>query len=640
MSLSNPLKCKSKSCFFCGVNYQDENKRIGIFGVPKKKFSIWQLIIPELKKTSYLCEKHFDQSDVLKGFTDGTVYHPYERWRLSISAFPKHFLGINEASSKAVKRTPLKQLFSVNTQQKKRDGIQAKISSVHSTSNNHQNLPSPLGNGANRHKSLRRTVGTENTPPNQHNKKLKLISHQAPSRVSKSNTPFQSVALPTLQHPETEIIGGSELMETDEPFNLPIDTVTTVEEDTVSCDTTTTSKSVDSPTLQHPETEIIGGSELMETGEHFNLPIEAETTVEEETVSCDTSTTSKSVALPPQQDPETVIIAGRDLMETGENLNLPIDILTTLEEEDSVSSDSTSTTSPPHQYRDSQLNGDSDHTETVESFELFNDRETTVEEDTASCETTTAFESVASPTLQHPETEIIGGIDLMETGEPFKFLIETETTRDTASCNRPTTTPFQLVASPPQQDPETEIITYKTTNLQAVQALFVSLPVPHSNELLSLPPEATETTHSSDVTTANETTDAEIVVAPTVRGKKPKRVYRIKAPTYCKCHKEIKGKCAPCQIRELKMLVQEKDKQLKIVRSYQVKATVDLAKLKCKLKEKDKKLNTSSKQLARMRQYAVDCVETISKLKDDVATLTKNQLDEKIKHLTHGMKHF
>ncbi len=117
--------------------------------------------------------------------------------------------------------------------------------------------------------------------------------------------------------------------------------------------------------------------------------------------------------------------------------------------------------------------------------------------------------------------------------------------------------------------------------------------------MLSLPPEATETTHSSDVTTANETTDGEIVGAPTVRGKKPIRVYRIKAPTYCECHKEIKGKCAPCQIRELKRLVQEKDKQL-IVRSYQVKATVDLEKLKCKLKEKDKKLNASSKQLARM----------------------------------------
>ena len=44
----------------------------------------------------------------------------------------------------------------------------------------------------------------------------------------------------------------------------------------------------------------------------------------------------------------------------------------------------------------------------------------------------------------------------METGGPFKLLIETETTRDTASCN--TTTPFQLTALPPQQDPETEII--------------------------------------------------------------------------------------------------------------------------------------------------------------------------------------
>jgi hypothetical protein len=96
MFLSNPLKCKSsrKTCFFCGVNYQDENKRIGIFFVPKNKFSSWQLIIPELKQSSLLCEKHFDQPDVLKGFTDGTVYHPYGRWRLSISVFPKHFLGI------------------------------------------------------------------------------------------------------------------------------------------------------------------------------------------------------------------------------------------------------------------------------------------------------------------------------------------------------------------------------------------------------------------------------------------------------------------------------------------------------------------------------------------------------------------
>ncbi|KAK4018187.1 hypothetical protein OUZ56_000255 [Daphnia magna] len=138
-------------------------------------------------------------------------------------------------------------------------------------SNNHQNLPSPLGNGANRHKPLKKTVGTENTPPNQYNKKLKLISHQAPSRVSKSNTPFQSVALPTLQHPETEIIGGIDLMETDEPFNLPIETLTTVEEDTASCETTTAFQSAASPPYQEDESQLNGDNDHTETGEKFNV---------------------------------------------------------------------------------------------------------------------------------------------------------------------------------------------------------------------------------------------------------------------------------------------------------------------------------------------------------------------------------
>ncbi len=96
--------------------------------------------------------------------------------------------------------------------------------------------------------------------------KLIIIAcHQAPSRVSKRNTAFQSVASPTLQHPETEIIGGSELMETGEPLNLQIDTETTVKEESVSCDTNTAFQSVASTTLQHPESQLIGGSELMKT---------------------------------------------------------------------------------------------------------------------------------------------------------------------------------------------------------------------------------------------------------------------------------------------------------------------------------------------------------------------------------------
>nr|CAH0098867.1 unnamed protein product [Daphnia galeata] len=417
--------------------------------------------LPELKQASLLCEKHFDESDVLKGFTDGTVYHPYGRWRLSISAVPKHFLGIKEASSKVVKRTPLKQLFSVNTQQKKRDGIQAKISSVHSMSNNHQNLPSPLGNGANRHKPLKRTFGIENTPPNKHNKKLKLISPQACSHVSKSNIPFQSVDSPTIQHPETEIIGDSEVMETGEPVNLPIETEATVEEETVSCEITTPFQSVDSTNLQHSQSRLIGDSELMETGEHFSLPIETEATVEEETVSCEITATSQSVASPPRQVFESQIIGGRDLMETGEHFNLQIETEGTVEEE-TVSCETTTTSqsvaSTPIQHPEKEKIGGSELLENGENFNLPIETETTVEEDTASCETTTPFQSVASPPRQEPESQLNGDNDLKETGEPFNLPIESETTvqGDTPSCE--ITTELQSVASPPQQDPETEVI--------------------------------------------------------------------------------------------------------------------------------------------------------------------------------------
>ena len=96
MSLSNPLKLKysRKTCCFCGSSYVNENKRIGIFSVPKNKFCSWKLIIPELKQASLLCENHFDETDVVKGFSDGKEFHPHERWRLSSSAVPKHNLGI------------------------------------------------------------------------------------------------------------------------------------------------------------------------------------------------------------------------------------------------------------------------------------------------------------------------------------------------------------------------------------------------------------------------------------------------------------------------------------------------------------------------------------------------------------------
>ena len=95
MSLSNPLKVKKKFCQICLTVYQEENQKVSIFTVPKNKLSSWQLLIPGLKQTSSLCEKHFDPSDIVKGFSDGHVFHPFERSRLRPSAVPKHFLGNN-----------------------------------------------------------------------------------------------------------------------------------------------------------------------------------------------------------------------------------------------------------------------------------------------------------------------------------------------------------------------------------------------------------------------------------------------------------------------------------------------------------------------------------------------------------------
>lgn len=98
MSHSKELKTKTKSvCFICGVIREDENQKIGLFGVPKNELTSWQSIIPKLKRTSKLCEKHFDKSDVIKGITIYHDFHPAERWRLFHKAFPKHFLGIVES---------------------------------------------------------------------------------------------------------------------------------------------------------------------------------------------------------------------------------------------------------------------------------------------------------------------------------------------------------------------------------------------------------------------------------------------------------------------------------------------------------------------------------------------------------------
>lgn len=85
-------KVKKGLCFVCGSINEQENRKIGIFSIPKDKLALWQEILPGLKNNSKLCESHFDQEDIVKGVQVGQHFHPSERWRLKSSAVPKHLL--------------------------------------------------------------------------------------------------------------------------------------------------------------------------------------------------------------------------------------------------------------------------------------------------------------------------------------------------------------------------------------------------------------------------------------------------------------------------------------------------------------------------------------------------------------------
>ena len=92
MSEDQSLKRTRKYCFICGRLSEVENKKISLFSVPINKLTSWQAIIPKLEKTSRLCERHFDESDIIKGFRVGQNFHPADRCRLMPLAQPKHFL--------------------------------------------------------------------------------------------------------------------------------------------------------------------------------------------------------------------------------------------------------------------------------------------------------------------------------------------------------------------------------------------------------------------------------------------------------------------------------------------------------------------------------------------------------------------
>lgn len=116
MSNSKPSKTVKKFCFICKDIYVDKIGNVSVFSVPKNKFANWETIVPGLKQTSKLCEKHFDEADIVKGLTVGQDFIPAQRLRLSFSAIPKHFLP-HAILTPGSTRTPLKELFVGNNQQ-------------------------------------------------------------------------------------------------------------------------------------------------------------------------------------------------------------------------------------------------------------------------------------------------------------------------------------------------------------------------------------------------------------------------------------------------------------------------------------------------------------------------------------------
>ena len=76
-------------CFVFGViNENEKRPRVGIFYVPKTKLHSWQEVFPELKPKSRLCDSHFHESDIIKGYTIGEAFIPAQRWKLSPSDHP------------------------------------------------------------------------------------------------------------------------------------------------------------------------------------------------------------------------------------------------------------------------------------------------------------------------------------------------------------------------------------------------------------------------------------------------------------------------------------------------------------------------------------------------------------------------
>jgi hypothetical protein len=87
--------CAVPNCINRHSGNGENRESYPLFKVPSNSLHVWQELVPNVKlhKTSKLCNRHFDDSDILKGYNILGVFHPFKSWRLRVGSNPKHHLG-------------------------------------------------------------------------------------------------------------------------------------------------------------------------------------------------------------------------------------------------------------------------------------------------------------------------------------------------------------------------------------------------------------------------------------------------------------------------------------------------------------------------------------------------------------------
>ncbi|XP_045030417.1 uncharacterized protein LOC123472614 [Daphnia magna] len=85
-------KCIVRQCRVTHEKSSDKENGITFFGVPKNFVEKWKDAIPYLNKSSHVCSRHFDESNIEKGKEILNVFYPFSRWQLKPGSYPKRML--------------------------------------------------------------------------------------------------------------------------------------------------------------------------------------------------------------------------------------------------------------------------------------------------------------------------------------------------------------------------------------------------------------------------------------------------------------------------------------------------------------------------------------------------------------------